>query len=39
MNVYYIKCSKFTNDNTIKVKDETDGETNLYSFCVDCVIL
>ena len=30
MNFYLIKCSKFTNDNDIKIKHEINGKNNLY---------
>ena len=33
MNLYCIKCTKFTKHNTIKIKHEID-EKNLYSRCV-----
>ena len=37
MNLYCIKCSKFTNNNTnIKIKYEIEGKTNLYSHCIEC---
>ena len=37
MNLYCIKCSKFTNKNGIKIKYEIDAKINLYSFCIDTV--
>ena len=36
MNLYYIKCLKFTNNCNIKIKREIDGKINLYSPCIDC---
>ena len=31
INLYYIKYSKFTNNNDIKIKREIDEKTSLYS--------
>ena len=39
MNIYCIKCSKLTNNNALKVKNETGEENYLYSDCIDCNIL
>ena len=36
MNLYCIKCPKFTNKNGIKIKWEINGKCNLYSFCIGC---
>ena len=36
MNFYSIKCSNFTHKSNIKIKRETDGKINLYSYCVNC---
>ena len=35
MNVYCIKCLKFTNNN-IKMKHEIDGKIDLYVHCIEC---
>ena len=35
MNLYCIKCTKFTKHNNIKIKHEID-EKNLYSRCTEC---
>ena len=34
MNLYCIKCTKFTNNSGIK-KSEIDGKISLYSCCTD----
>ena len=31
-----MKCSKFTNNNIIKIKHEIDGTINNYSHCIEC---
>ena len=36
MNLFSIKCIKFTNNNNIKIKREIEGKTNLYSYCNYC---
>ena len=36
MNLFYIKCLKFTKNNNIKLKGEIDGKTNFYSRCNGC---
>ena len=38
MNLYCIKCLKFTNNNNIRIKDEINREINLYSQGIDCVV-
>lgn len=36
MNLYYIKCSRFTNNNNnMETKHEIDERTNLHSFYID----
>ena len=36
MNLYCIKCSKFTNkNNNIKIKCEIDRKINLYFYCIE----
>ena len=35
MNLYFIKCSKFIKNSTIKIKPKTDVKVNLYSRCID----
>ena len=36
MNLHYIKCLKFTNNNNIKIKRKIDGKIALYSYCIEC---
>ena len=36
MDLYCIKCSKFTKNNNIKTNYKLDEENNLYSCCIDC---
>lgn len=36
MNLYCIKCLKFTNYNNTKAKREKDGKKNLYSDYTAC---
>ena len=35
MNLYFIKCGTFTNNSNIKTKQELEGKTNNYSYCVN----
>ena len=36
MNLCYIKCLKFANNNNIKIKNKIDGNINPYSYCNTC---
>ena len=36
MNLYSIKCSKFTNNKNIKIKREIHRKINLYAYCNEC---
>ena len=36
MDIYYSKCSMFTNKNGITIKCEIDAQLNLYCYCIDC---
>ena len=36
MNLYCIKCLKFTNNNNIEIKHEKDGKLNVYFNCIEC---
>ena len=35
MDLYFIKCWTFTNNNNIKTKQELEGKINNYSYCVN----
>ena len=35
MNLYYIKCSKFSSNKVINIKHEIDGKINLDSYCIN----
>ena len=37
MNLYCSKLSKFKKTINIKIKPETDGKINLYSFFIKCL--
>ena len=34
MNVYYVKCSKFTKTNNLKMKCKIHEKINFYSCCI-----
>ena len=36
MNLYSIRCSKFTKNNNIAIKHKIDGKINFYFCCIDC---
>ena len=36
MELYCIKCSKFTSSNNIKAKREIDGKNNICYCCIVC---
>ena len=36
MNLYCIKCLKFTNSDNVEIKHEVDGKINLHSYCFEC---
>ena len=36
MNLYCLQCTKFTNNNDIKVKHEIDGKISIYYLFIDC---
>ena len=35
MNLYCIKCSKFTKTDNVKTKGKIDGKINICSRCID----
>ena len=36
MNLYCMKCSKFTKNKYTKIKFKVDRKINLYYCCIDC---